>query len=343
MDTLKGPENLIAACTTMLSYRRFSTCRDFATPIPRSDPNISASLDKILAIADVLSAVERRLPNNLPDYYSILMLRREDAARDRDLVTRQFKKLAFLLDPTAATKFPSSDEALTCVREAWHVLSDPKRRDLYHAQIGYQPANATFWTACPYCWNLFEYESKCEDCTLLCQSCRKTFHGVAVTPPVKDDDQKNEYYWCQTSVPLMYREKEYIKNNDNMMGQKTTHFDETKFVYISDDDDVVVGGGGGGGERSGKNVGEEVWGDMRNQGFHGNALNASVDLQGNNGKRKMRMKTVAKKGGGNRMRRRQGGFGLDNDLNLDFDAGEDGDLEFTEGDGDVFIGVRFDE
>ncbi|KAE9620095.1 putative DnaJ domain-containing protein [Lupinus albus] len=177
MDTLKEPgsENLIAVCTTMLAYRRFSTCCDFATPIPRPDPSISASLDKIIAIANVLSAVERRLPNNLPDYYSILMLRREDAAHDRDLVTRQFKKLALLLDPTAATKFPSSDEALTCVQEAWHVLSDSKRRDLYHAQIGYQPTNATFWTACPYCWNLFEYETKYEDCTLLCQSCGKTF------------------------------------------------------------------------------------------------------------------------------------------------------------------------
>ncbi|XP_019424461.1 PREDICTED: uncharacterized protein At4g38065-like [Lupinus angustifolius] len=219
MDTGPGsePENLIAACTTMLAYRRFSTCRDFATLIPRPDPNISASLEKILAITDILSTVEHRLPNNLPDYYSILMLRREDAAYDRDLVTRQFKKLALLLDPTAANEFPSSDEALTCVREAWHVLSDTKRRDLYHAQIGYQSANATFWTTCPYCWNLFEYESKYEDCTLLCQSCRKNFHGVAVTAPVKDDDQKNEYYWCKTSVPLMYREKEDINNNENMM------------------------------------------------------------------------------------------------------------------------------
>ncbi|OIV94488.1 hypothetical protein TanjilG_25550 [Lupinus angustifolius] len=336
MDTPNGPgsENLIVACTTMLSYRRFSTCRDFATRIPRPDPTTSLSLDKIIAIADILSAVDRRLPNNLPDHYSILQLRRDDAARDRDLLTRQFKNLALLLDPTAANKFPFSDEALTCVREAWHVLSDPKSRDLYHSQIGYQPPNPTFWTACPYCWNLFEYESKYEDYPLLCQSCEKAFHGVPVTAPVKDDDQKKEYYWCQASVPLRYRDKE---ENNNYMFLKSTHFDETNFVYISDDDDVV-----GGNEGFGKNVGKEVWGDVRNQGFQfqGNAANSQVELEGNSGKKKMRMKTVARRGAENMGRGRQRGFRVDNDL--DMDAGED-DLEFTEGDGDVFIGVRFDE
>ncbi|KAE9620094.1 hypothetical protein Lalb_Chr02g0160111 [Lupinus albus] len=55
---------------------------------------------------------------------------------------------------------------------------------------------------------------------------------------------------------------------------------------------------------------KRVRGDARNQGFHWNEVNASVDLQGNNGKRKMRMKTVAKKGCGNRMRCRQGGLVL---------------------------------
>ncbi|OIW10610.1 hypothetical protein TanjilG_15982 [Lupinus angustifolius] len=340
MDTPKAsgsePQHFITACTTMLSYRRFSTCHDFASHLPRLDPNTSASLDKILAIADVLSAVQTRLPNNLPDHYSILLLRREDAARDRDLVTRQFKKLALLLDPTAAIKFPFSDEALTCVRDSWHVLSDPKSRDLYHSQIGYQPPSATFWTACPYCWNLFEYETKYEDCPLLCQSCGKAFHGVPVTAPVKGGDHNKEYYWCQASVPLRYRQKE----DNNNMSEKITHFDETKFVYISDDDDDNDGGRG---EGFGKNVEKEVWGDVRNQGFQfkGNAAHGSVELQGDNGKRKMRMKTVARKGFRNRMRNRQGGFGIDN--NLDLDEGEDGNLEFTEGDGDVFIGVRFDE
>ncbi|KAK7252430.1 hypothetical protein RIF29_36358 [Crotalaria pallida] len=332
MDPLQGPgsepDNLIAACTTILSYRRFPTCRDFALKAPRSDPITSASLDKILAISDVLSAAEHRLPSNHPDYYSILLLPREDAARDRDLLTRQFKKLALLLDPTSATKFPFSDEALNWVREAWRVLSDPKSRDLYHAQIGYLPPNATFWTACPYCWNLFEYETRFEDCSLMCQSCGKTFHGVAVTPPVKED---KEYYWCQTNLPLKYKEKEEEKNDDdnNKTNIEKTGFDQTQFVYISDDDHdhVVVGGE--------KNVGEGVWGDMN---LNLNARAAPVDLQqgSDNGKRKMRMKTVAKKSGGNRMRN-------DFDLDLDLDLDEDGDLEFTEGDGDVFVGVRFDD
>ncbi|TKY69940.1 hypothetical protein E2542_SST06224 [Spatholobus suberectus] len=72
----------------------------------------------------------------------------------------------------------------------------------------------------------------------------------------------------------------------------------TQYVYISDDDDE---------------------GYVRNEGSE---------------KRRMRVKTVAKKVGGNRMRRP-----LDSDSDLDV---EDGELEFTEGDDDVLVGVRFD-
>lgn len=220
------------------------------------------------------------------------------------------------------------------------MLSDPQKRELYDREVGYRHPNGTFWTACPYCWNLFEYEERYEDSPLLCQSCGKAFHGVAVKPPVKEEQQQREYYWCHASVPLRYREKE---DSNMMMGEQThfeqTNFEQTPFVYISDDDDGVAVAGG---EGLGKNVGEGVWGDVRNQGcervVHGNE---AVDLQGN-GKRRMRMKTVAKRAIGNRMRSRQGGFGVDGDLDLDLDGDDDGELEFTEGDGDVFIGVRFD-
>ncbi|XP_057737223.1 uncharacterized protein LOC130954493 [Arachis stenosperma] len=43
--------------------------------------------------------------------------------------------------------------------------------------------NGAFWTACPYCYGLFEYPKVYEECTLLCQSCRRPFHALAVRSP----------------------------------------------------------------------------------------------------------------------------------------------------------------
>ncbi|KAK7307258.1 hypothetical protein VNO77_40157 [Canavalia gladiata] len=292
------PENNpIATCASMLSLRHFSACRDFARRLPHSD---SDSLARILAVANVLSAA---------DLYCILQLRPADAA-NRDLVRRQYSKLALLLDPTSADKFPFSDEALARVQEAWHVLSHPERRALYDQEFQ-RFRTMTFWTACPYCWNLFEYEKRYENCPLQCQSCWKTFHGVAINPPEKvgdtvlEGEELRQYYSCQASVPLMYYE---VKEKENdILGQQNTNF-----VYISDD-----------------------------EGFEGTkGAVGNEELQGNL-KRRMRVKTVAKKGVGNRMRRC---LDTNNDLDFDLDMDvDDGELEFTEGDGDVFVGVRFDK
>ncbi|KAG5114034.1 hypothetical protein JHK82_037303 [Glycine max] len=44
----------------------------------------------------------------------------------------------------------------------------------------------SFWTACPYCYVMYEYPKVYEDCTLRCQNCRRGFHGVVVPSPSKD-------------------------------------------------------------------------------------------------------------------------------------------------------------
>ena len=54
-------------------------------------------------------------------------------------------------------------------------------------------------------------------------------------------------------------------------------------------------------------------------------------------KRRMRVKTVANKVAGNRRRRPIDGGDSDFDLDV-----EDGELEFTEGDDDAFVGLKFD-
>ncbi|XP_061353485.1 uncharacterized protein LOC133298242 [Gastrolobium bilobum] len=307
MDTPKGsqPENPIATCATMLSLHRFSALRDFASRLPSSD-----CVARIIAIADVLSAA---------DFYSVLKLRRDDAG-DRDLTRSQFAKLALLLDPTSTDKFPFSDEALARAREAWHVLSDPERRALYDREFeqrsGGDRTKATFWTGCPYCGNLYEFEKRYEECTLLCQNCRKAFPGVAMKPPVKEGGEKGEDYWSHESVPLRYYEVKEKEDNNNMMGDENVNA-----VYISDDDDD----------------------DVRSEGcerVHHVQVNETVNLKGN-GKRRMRIKTVAKKGVWNRNKRSKQEC-VDADSELDLDV-EDGELEFTQGDGDVFVGVRFNK
>ncbi|TKY69941.1 molecular chaperone [Spatholobus suberectus] len=114
------PKNPISTCTSILSHRGFSACRDFACRLPPSD-----SVARVLAVADVLSAA---------DFYSVLQLRPSDGG-NRDLARRQYAKLALLLDPTSPDKVPFSDEALARVQEARHVLSHPERRALYDREL----------------------------------------------------------------------------------------------------------------------------------------------------------------------------------------------------------------
>ncbi|XP_023531119.1 uncharacterized protein LOC111793459 [Cucurbita pepo subsp. pepo] len=45
-----------------------------------------------------------------------------------------------------------------------------------------------FWTACPYCYNLYEYPKGYEDCVLRCQNCAKAFQAAVIpSPPVADN------------------------------------------------------------------------------------------------------------------------------------------------------------
>ncbi|KAL2936763.1 DnaJ-like protein subfamily B member 12 [Bienertia sinuspersici] len=41
----------------------------------------------------------------------------------------------------------------------------------------------SFWTACPYCLYIFEYQKVYQGCALRCQNCRKVFHAVQIPNP----------------------------------------------------------------------------------------------------------------------------------------------------------------
>ncbi|CAI9104112.1 OLC1v1002725C1 [Oldenlandia corymbosa var. corymbosa] len=61
---------------------------------------------------------------------------------------------------------------------------------------------STFWTACPYCYYMFEYPSVYEDCALKCQNCKKAFQGVKVPPPPPVADGQDVNFCCWGMMPL---------------------------------------------------------------------------------------------------------------------------------------------
>jgi hypothetical protein len=62
--------------------------------------------------------------------------------------------------------------------------------------------NATFWTACPYCYRLYEYPKIYEGYCLKCAHCERSFHGVNVPslPPLVPGQEA--YYCCWGFFPM---------------------------------------------------------------------------------------------------------------------------------------------
>ncbi|KAL7585288.1 hypothetical protein Lser_V15G44558 [Lactuca serriola] len=63
---------------------------------------------------------------------------------------------------------------------------------------------ANIWTACPYCYNLYEYPKMYDGCCLRCQSCKRAFQAVAIPqsslPP--SIPGKEAYYCCWGYFPM---------------------------------------------------------------------------------------------------------------------------------------------
>ncbi|KAK6945801.1 DnaJ domain [Dillenia turbinata] len=72
----------------------------------------------------------------------------------------------------------------------------------------------SFWTACPYCYNLYEYGKEYEDCCLRCQNCERAFHAVRVPNPVPEDGVVGEYFCCWGFFPLGFDSSGYRKGKN---------------------------------------------------------------------------------------------------------------------------------
>ncbi|KAF7140985.1 hypothetical protein RHSIM_Rhsim06G0072000 [Rhododendron simsii] len=229
-------ERLLRISEKLLQGRDCNGSRDFAILAQEADPFLDGT-DQILAVADVMIASEKRI-NNHRDWYAVLQLDR--CSDDIDLIKKQYRRLALLLHPDK-NKFPFADAAFRLVADSWAVLSDPRRKSLYDNELsmlgkvdlvgsrsdgGFQQqklpvrrgggngggggddddveevTSSSFWTVCPYCYNLYEYARVYEDCCLRCQNCQRAFHGVTIPtlPPLVAG--REAYHCCWSFFPV---------------------------------------------------------------------------------------------------------------------------------------------
>ncbi|KAL3514266.1 hypothetical protein ACH5RR_026983 [Cinchona calisaya] len=82
------------------------------------------------------------------------------------------------------------------------------------------PNTTSFWTVCPYCYNLYEYPRLYQGCCLRCQNCERAFTGMEISHKPPTVPGKEAYYCCWGFFPM---------------------------GFVNGDLDSGKGGGGGGG------------------------------------------------------------------------------------------------
>ncbi|KAL1344709.1 hypothetical protein HN51_018567 [Arachis hypogaea] len=230
-------ERLIGIAEKLLQNRDLNGAKDFAILAQETEPLLETS-DQILAIADVLLVSDATTTDNTPQWYQILQV---DVLHSQDLhvIRSNYRRLALLLHPDK-NRFPFAQHAFALVSDAWSVLSDPAQKLAYDAGLnraqgnvsgsvqqeklpvrrGSDPYSGNFWTACPYCYLMYEYPRVYEGCCLRCQNdnCERSFHGAAVTamPPLVPGEEK---YYCNWGFFPMGFVFESLKSNGNAAPQ----------------------------------------------------------------------------------------------------------------------------
>ncbi|WCJ24733.1 Chaperone DnaJ-domain superfamily protein [Euphorbia peplus] len=221
-------ERLLGVAEKLLQSRDLNGCRDFAVLAQETEPLLEGS-DQILAVADVLLSSEKRI-NNHHDWYAILQIDPHPTSSDEDLdlLKKQYRRLALLLHPDK-NKFPFADQAFKLVLDAWAVFSDSSKKSIFDNELSSsgklpvrrshrpkqpptEPVNvaakvsSAFWTACPYCYILYEYPRVYQECCMRCQNCNRAFHAALISslPPLVPG--QDAYYCCWGFFPLGFVE-----------------------------------------------------------------------------------------------------------------------------------------
>lgn len=207
-------QRLLAIAAKLLETRDLTGAKDFATSAQDSDPLLDGS-DQILAIADVLIAADNKI-NDKFNWYAILQV--TSRCNDVILLKKQYRKLAILLHPDK-NKYSYCHEAFRLVSDAWDVVSDSSKKAVYDKEVLFgdvavklnnkrkigsenvelKKSSVSFWTACPYCYNLHQYPRVYIECCLKCNTCGRAIHAVEVPSlpsVVKGKDSFNCFWGC---------------------------------------------------------------------------------------------------------------------------------------------------
>lgn len=191
----------------LLAQRDLAGCKAFAEKAIDSDPLADPAADHILAIAGVLLAASSRRVNNHVDWYAVLDLPARSSSAE---VRRSYRRLSLLLrqDPSTSSFSDIATDALRLVADAWGALSDPYKKSLFDSEIlasaSYhqeQPAE-TFWTACPSCCHIHQYDRAYIGLNLRCPSCQKAFEASELPSPPPVVPGTDMYYCSWGFFPL---------------------------------------------------------------------------------------------------------------------------------------------
>ncbi|XP_075477967.1 uncharacterized protein LOC142518980 [Primulina tabacum] len=69
-----------------------------------------------------------------------------------------------------------------------------------------------FWTACPYCYYMYQYSGVYSDCTLRCQNCKRAFQAVKIPAPPPVMAGQEAYFCCWGLFPLGVSMENWGKN-----------------------------------------------------------------------------------------------------------------------------------
>lgn len=235
-------ERLLGIAEKLLQGKDLNGCRDFALLAQETEPLLDGS-DQILAVVDVLIAADKRI-NNHPDWYGILQLesrRNNDELIKRqyrrlalllhpDKNKFPFADAAFKLVADAwallsdtSRKSAYDNELFAFSKVDLVPMSNQREKENQNQNqnqnhpiqrekipVRRNPADSTnqsggnIWTACPYCYNLYEYPKMYAGCCLRCANCKRAFQAVAIPkdslPPTIPG--KEAYYCCWGYFPM---------------------------------------------------------------------------------------------------------------------------------------------
>ncbi|EOA12386.1 hypothetical protein CARUB_v10026348mg [Capsella rubella] len=155
-------------------------------------------------LALLLNPSVNRLPfadrafKTISDAWFVLSDPSKKSLYDRELQLSQLGQSGF--HPQTQTQQQFHWKPSNCTNAA---QEQPSAMSQSQAGTSTDPMATSFWTACPYCFVLFEYPKAYEECTLKCQECRRAFQAVTIPkPPVEGKDDEDVYFCSWALFPL---------------------------------------------------------------------------------------------------------------------------------------------